>query len=212
MSGWAKKLKDLMRIKGLTQQELANRIGVNRTQISNYINGRRQPSFAKMKLIAENLSVKFEELWSTTDSIPLIIHREQFLYIPVIDWVNAGDKPQTHKPPLKESEFVAFPKNKCGGNCYALIVNGDSMSAASPSEKSFFPGDRIIVDPDLEPLSGDCVIASLNPTHKHTTFKQYMEDGVDKYLKPLNSQYPAIKIKKSIQILGVVRGSISYQK
>jgi len=79
-------------------------------------------------------------------------------------------------------------------------VHGDSM--ASESGDSFPEGSIIVVEPDLEVLPGDYVIA-LNE-HAQTTFKQLVRDGGEFYLRPLNPRYP-IKPLGAARVIGVVR-------
>lgn len=66
----------------------------------------------------------------------------------------------------------------------------------------------LIINPDKEPTHGDFVIAIL-PKSKEATFKQYVEDGGIRYLKPLNPQYPLTQLDKGTSICGVVVSCLS---
>jgi SOS-response transcriptional repressor LexA len=44
------------------------------------------------------------------------------------------------------------------------------------------------------------------------TFKEYREDGHDRYLKPLNPQYPTIKIDDDTVLIGTIIGSFSSEQ
>lgn len=46
----------------MTQTELASRVGVNQTQISSYLKGKRRPSSETCKRLAEALSVPVDEV------------------------------------------------------------------------------------------------------------------------------------------------------
>ena len=55
-----KKLKVLRKSRGLTQQDLADRLECRRSTISNYEIGRRQPSIQELSRIASILGVSLE--------------------------------------------------------------------------------------------------------------------------------------------------------
>lgn len=79
---------------------------------------------------------------------------------------------------------------------FALRVTGDSM------EPEFTEGMVLIIEPELDPLPGDFVIAKNGGDE--TTFKQLVKDGTEWYLKPLNPRYP-IKALGDSRIIGVLR-------
>lgn len=65
------KLKELRESKGMSQSELARRIGVSRSTICNYENGHRaKPSTPVICTIAEALEVAPEELYAEIQLIP----------------------------------------------------------------------------------------------------------------------------------------------
>jgi len=70
------------------------------------------------------------------------------------------------------------------------------------STDSFPEGSLLIVEPEMQALPGDYVIA-LN-SENQTTFKQLIRDGGELFLKPLNVRYP-IRPLGSAAIIGVVR-------
>ena len=57
-------IKKYRKIKGLTQIQLAEKIGVSTITIKNYENNRRQPSLETLNKIAEALNVSVSELIS----------------------------------------------------------------------------------------------------------------------------------------------------
>ena len=85
---------------------------------------------------------------------------------------------------------------------YALTVQGDSMKSPN-SRRTFNEGDTIIVACHKKPSHGSFVIASINGV-KGAVLKEYVIDGSTHYLKPLNPQYPLIKIDSITKIIGVV--------
>jgi SOS-response transcriptional repressor LexA len=78
---------------------------------------------------------------------------------------------------------------------YALRVIGDSM------EPEFLDGHILIVDPALPPQHGAYVIIDYQG---ETTFRQFIVENGRKYLKALNSAYPAVELVENYSVRGVV--------
>lgn len=78
---------------------------------------------------------------------------------------------------------------------YALRVIGDSM------EPEFLDGHILIVDPAMPPQHGAYVIIDYQG---ETTFRQFILEDGKKYLKALNSAYPAVELVENYSVRGVV--------
>lgn len=61
-TGFGPRLAALLEERGLTQLELAARVGVTRAAMSRYVSGDREPRFVTLVRIAEELGVHVEEL------------------------------------------------------------------------------------------------------------------------------------------------------
>jgi transcriptional regulator with XRE-family HTH domain len=55
-------LLDYMKVSGLSQVELAKRIGVNQGHLNHWLRGRRAPTVANLKLIASKTGISLERL------------------------------------------------------------------------------------------------------------------------------------------------------
>ena len=66
-----KKLQELRKIKGLTQEELAGSLYVSRTAISKWESGRGYPNIESLKAIAKFFSVTLDELISTDEALTI---------------------------------------------------------------------------------------------------------------------------------------------
>ena len=66
-----KKLSELRRAKGLTQEELAAALYVSRTAVSKWESGRGYPNIESLKAIASFFSVTLDELLSTNEAVAL---------------------------------------------------------------------------------------------------------------------------------------------
>jgi transcriptional regulator with XRE-family HTH domain len=62
---FAKRLEALLEERGMTQLELAARVGVTRAAMSRYVSGDREPRFVTLVRIAEELDVRVEDLISS---------------------------------------------------------------------------------------------------------------------------------------------------
>lgn len=87
-----------------------------------------------------------------------------------------------------------------GGGCselepYALRVMGDSMAP------EFWDGCIIIIEPRLSMRHGQFVVVDYADD---TTFRQYIEEGGRKYLKPLNETFETVEITGPYNVRGVV--------
>ncbi len=59
---FAARLRNVMRRKGYSQQQLSVRTGISQPAISNYVTGRRMPSFYMIDKIAKALNCSVDEL------------------------------------------------------------------------------------------------------------------------------------------------------
>lgn len=57
-----KALAEYQKLAGLTQWQLANRIGVDQGQLSNWMSKKRTPTIQNLKLIAERTGISLERL------------------------------------------------------------------------------------------------------------------------------------------------------
>jgi SOS-response transcriptional repressor LexA len=122
--------------------------------------------------------------------------------VPLISEVQAGEWAEAidqFQPGEAESTLPCVASH--GIHTYALRVSGDSMTA--PYGKSYPDGCIIFVDPEQVAVSGDRVIAKVKGENG-VTFKQYIEEGTKRYLRPLNPSL--LPIEDEFRIIGKVIG------
>ncbi|MFM2480415.1 LexA family protein [Celerinatantimonas sp. YJH-8] len=211
MKTLSERLNHALQLTEMTQSELARCIGIKQQSISQICSGKSVRSRYTMQ-IAETLRVNAHWLATGEGDIGLGVSNvdvglDMKGRIPLINWVQAGDWSEiaegfTHEDIEKWREV----SGKAHEGCFALRVKGDSME--NPSGKKSIPeGAVIVVDPEWPASSGSLVVARLDDS-KEAIFKQLIIEGEQKYLKPLNPQYPVIPINSNCTIIGVVRQAI----
>ncbi|AKL12778.1 TPA: helix-turn-helix domain-containing protein [Kluyvera intermedia] len=197
---------------GITQADIADELGISQGAVGHYLNGRNplnlpvaavfarilrepissfSPSLAKeAELLSQVSNVKYEGPVKPRGSYPLI------------SWVSAGSWAEAVEPyTLKEIDDWYDSDAHIEGQGFWLKVQGDSMT--SPVGLSITEGMYVLVDTGKEAKNGNLVIAKLTDANE-ATFKKLVIDAGNKYLKPLNPQYPLIPINGNCKIIGVV--------
>lgn len=64
--------KNLRTARGLTQEELANQLGLSRSRVSMYELGEREPDFETTEMLADFFNVDIDYLFGRTDKTTLI--------------------------------------------------------------------------------------------------------------------------------------------
>ena len=186
---------------GLSEQAFADAVGVSRGAVQQWEReGGTAPKRATQAKVAEVLGVALAELvegfHSSGDGegrgeVPLLSELEAERYTAIDNFKLRRGLPG----PAMVRVNVEVRRHT-----FALRVRGDSMT--SHSNNSFPDGSVVIVEPDLEAMHGDFVIAK-NEVGE-ITFKQLVKDSGAFYLKPLNPRYPIAALGSS-EIIGVVR-------
>ena len=76
----AQKIKALRKTRGLTQEQLAEKLGVQRATISNYEIGRRSPHIKELERIAEALGVSLEYFGVGSNEVHDLIARARVVF------------------------------------------------------------------------------------------------------------------------------------
>ena len=132
--------------------------------------------------------------------------------IPLIDYVQAGvwtAVADTFEP--GDAEDWLLTDLDLTSHAFALQIKGDSM------KPDFNPGDRVIIDPDVQPQAGDFVVAKNG--QEEATFKKYRvrgtgTDGATMFeLIPLNADFETMRSDEQlIHIVGVMVEHRKYRR
>ncbi len=158
MDNFAKNLKMLRRQKGMNQEELAEKLNIRKTTVSNYETGYSRPRMSMMHQIATLFGTSVNMLVqdpSTVLKSPDFAEEAGSTSVPLYAHVNG---PNFWGEPL---EGLTFPTAFLGaGEFFALKITGDHMDKASLSTGSiaivrkqglFDNGDVVLVSLDAEP-------------------------------------------------------------
>lgn len=195
---------------GLTQAELANRIGLSQTAVHKLEQGR---SASSRRTVAIAMACNVDPIWLQTGqgdmikglrTIPRASDMDSPLLpalssrIPLISWELAATWLEQEGAPLGHSEVESWVQatRRVSAQTFAVRVSGDSM------RPEFSEDDIIIVDPNVTPDQKRFVLARTESGH--VTLKQYMVDGGQRFLKPLNPRYPLLAMTPEIRIIGSV--------
>jgi len=191
-------IKQLRKEKKLSQEDLANKINVDKGNISRYESGKQSPEFDKIGAIADALGIEVWELFAKAQGAN-ISEAPDLNKVPLISWVQAGCWQDVfldinNMDNIEWIETTYKPRKYS----YALRVVGDSM------ETKFPEGCVIIVEPEEQAHNKSYVIVAQQDCNK-ATFKQLIDDESGRFLKPLNDKYPIMNMTPSTILCGVVK-------
>ncbi|QWK19738.1 MAG: XRE family transcriptional regulator [Hydrogenobacter thermophilus] len=137
------RLKTLIGILGLTQREFAERVGVSKSLISEYVHGKRIPPKKTLALISKTFNVSMR--WLAEGEGEMFLPKEsveelEFIAVPIITSVGAGGNIYTSDYELIQRSKLPHARVK------AFRVDGDSM------EPTIQKGELVIIDEEDKEL------------------------------------------------------------
>ncbi|TPG78394.1 S24 family peptidase [Pseudomonas arsenicoxydans] len=206
MDKWIELVKAKMSDLKVTQEVLADRLGMSQGGVGHWLNKRRQPSIQDMNRVLRALGMDFLEVAMVIrevlqDDEPCLSHKyNPYFRYPVSEWrepmqLRDGELAVYGKPRFELTDYHAQ------GAAFWLVVVGDAMTA--PTGVSIAEGMMILVDPAIVPEPGKLVIAQWSDSTE-ATFRKLIEESGQRYLVPLNPTYPKALYTDDCRILGVV--------
>lgn len=191
----------LRKEKSWTQADLADKVGIARSVISDYENNKTIPKPANIRKLAQVLGVDFGYLLRLAEETRKAKERPDYklfrkdnggrlvemseikdvISLPVLGHVHAGN------PNIPDTEIIdvlKLPRRIARKADYALIVEGMSME-----EEGILPGDIILIKMQNYADNGQIVIARIG---EEFTLKKFRKEGNRIWLEPANSHYKAI--------------------
>lgn len=188
------RLVSALRERGMTQSELANKTGISRARINQYVNGIYEAKQDGVYLIAKALGVS--EAWLMGYEVPRELPDDdeaiprgyepmpEMKRVPLLGGIACG------KPILAvedHEEDVEMPKHVRAD--FALVCHGDSMKDAR-----IYDGDVVYIRRQSSAENGDIVAAEIDG---EATLKRFYRKPNGIMLMPANSEYEPIFIPAS---------------
>ncbi len=188
-----------------TLEDLAGKVDSDTGNLSRVETGKQGASEDMLRKIAAALGCSVAELFAgaegATNIAPTPMGARR---IPLVSYVQAGHMTEIvdSYQPGDGSEWI-LTDLELSTNAFALKIKGDSMLP------EFREGDTVIIDPHVQPLPGDFVVAKNGDNE--ATFKKYRPRGSDKQgeavfeLVPLNEDYPSMRSDiNPVRIIGTM--------
>ena len=197
-------LKQCRKQKGISQAELASKLGVTQQAVGKWESGKSSPDPATVARIAEILSTTADFLLGLYRPVSNVTTPEERFFgnyaeslIPVIGTVKAG-----YGALAFEEDYGSEPANVRNPEEYLyLIVKGDSM------EPRIFDGDYALVHKQSTLENGD--LGVLIYGDEEATLKRFTRRGNAVVLEPFNPAYTPLVIEgealEHLHIVGKVR-------
>lgn len=198
--GFAQRLFSERSRLNLTQQELANKVGISQRQIAAYEAGESKPRIGTLMKLAKVLDVSF--IWLASNTIDI----GDVKIVSMSD--KSADRDATHIPLIEIDNVIPWLKNELyrvgvndyiavsgdvSANSFAIIQNDPAMNDISREGVSFPTGAIVVFDPSKKPIKdGDFILAIID--HKTAIFRQIFMGATECNLIPLDSRYPTEKI------------------
>ena len=208
MDKWIELVKAKMSELKVTQEILADRLGMSQGGVGHWLNKRRQPGIDDMNRVLHALGMEFLEValvirepdTQKEESQDLVRKYNPYFRYPVSDWRESCEV-RDGEPTVYDKARFELTDYHAQGAAFWLTVVGDAMTA--PSGVSIAEGMMILVDPAIVPEPGKLVIAQW-PDSTEATFRKLIEEGGQRYLVPLNPTYPKALYSPECRIIGVV--------
>lgn len=209
MDSVGSRVKHARAMRGLTQKELAEKASTKRQpvvqQTVQQIEANRPKNSRMLPAIAAALDVRLE--WLTEKIGPMEGMPSIGTPVPLVSFVQAGDWTESPIVAAAAEEWISCD-SRVSERAFALRLKGLSMLPR------FNDGDVIIIDPAIEPIPGDFVVAKIR-AQEEATFKQYRRKSPKEYeLRALNPDYETLTVtsKTGGMIIGPVVEHHSYRK
>ena len=184
-----KNLKLLRKLKGASQQEVADYIGITQSAYQRYEAGMREPSFDVLRRMSEYFEVSIEDLVNDTEipkawipvgeSRPELVSADS-IRIPIIGRIRAG------YDALAEQAVEGYMEVEP-----ALLKRWPDASALKVWGDSMFPelreGDYVIISKQAETRPGDIAVICVNGSEGTIKRVEWSDAGLD--LIPSNPAY-----------------------
>lgn len=201
MANLSDMLSYLRKRTGLSQQELADKLGLTRSAIGMYETGKREPDLETLEVFADFYNVDMNTLTgrSSAPLPPNVTPLEPMQKIPLVGQIACG------VPILAEeniTDYVDLPAHIRAD--FALTCKGDSMVGAGIRD-----GDVVYIRQQEEVENGQ--IAAVMVGDEEATLKRfYMDSGVVQLVSENPSVPPKVFIGNGVSQIRVIGLAVAY--
>lgn len=177
---YGKRIESIRRSLGLTQAEVARRLGWSPSNYGRIEHGRITPSLRSLEAISEALGVPVSDLAHEPGPSG---------QVPVVAFASAGPGiafTDQGYPAGAGMYFIDRPAGFSDPNGFGVEVSGDSMVP------KYDDGQVVLVDTRKRPASGDYAVVGLMGGEKY--IKRYRESGGMVVLESVNPLYPPVVV------------------
>ncbi|MEG2267970.1 MAG: LexA family transcriptional regulator [Acinetobacter sp.] len=206
---WNELAKTRLNALGMTQAELAEKMGVSQGAMGHWLNGRRSPSLTEVGAIFQILDINGAALnpdgtFTVAEDLTLRPIKQQYEY-PLFTSVQAGSFSAVGCYTEQDAKDWIGTTKKASDMAFWLVVEGHSMTAPAGSKPSFPEGMLILVDPAEDVFSGDYCVAGID-NDTAVTFKRFVVEDGKPWLEPLNPnpRYQSLECGTNCRIIGKV--------
>lgn len=203
-------LQLLTEMHNISEAELCRKANIPQATLNRLLTGATEdPRASTLNTVAAFFNISLDQLLGNQPIIKPVGNTvvERSTFIPILQWEEAANwesllataEPGVWKHWIETEASI----NK---TCFALEVTGESMWP------QFIEGTLLIVDPTENPNHRDFVVVFL-ANEGHAIFRQYIEEGKNKILKPLNHAFSATPLSENDKVVGVVvQSKANYKK
>lgn len=173
-------LKEIRQSKKISQQKLADKIGVSRSTIAMWETGGSQPDNDNLKILADYFQVSTDYLLG--NSPKETTENKKGIKIPVLGRVQAGIPVDAIEEIIDYEEITE--EMAAQGDYFGLVIRGQSMMPR------MVEGDVIIVRKQSDVDSGDIAVVLVNGNDATVKKIRKTESGIE--LVPLNPSFDII--------------------
>jgi repressor LexA len=195
-----KQIKKFRLLRGLTQKELGDKIGVKHNTISSYEAGVNEPEHNTLFVIAETLDINVDDLFPAIKK-RIVSTTEKMIALPIVGRISCGNGALAYED-IEGYEPTPEAWLNGSGKFFYLRAKGDSMKNARIEE-----GDLLLIrqQPDVE--DGD--IAAVLIDDEAVLKRVYKRKGT-LILQSENPAYPPIVCdgKNRVRIIGKLKRTV----
>lgn len=201
----AERIRELRQAHGLSQQELANKIGVSKSTINMYERGERKPPLDSQEALADYFNVDLDYLTGRSERTTRLINPaipSGFEPLPVMSTVSLVGRIACGTPITAEQNVEARIGVPAAWRAdFALTCHGDSMAPR------YLDGDVVCIRCQPEVENGQIAAVRIG---EEATLKRFYQEGDTVTLVPVNPAYTPLVYRgaelNDIQIEGCVVG------